>query len=141
MRLPWIAFACALLSLVALRFLLTPDNDPAIWLVPVPGLLLGLGAFRGRGDQRYAVSCLALGVVMDALLLTFLAAPTLVVETLGGLVVVTAPTALVAGTIPVIEATRGRLRPRFGIAGGVVFAIALFVGAFILWRLAAFASP
>lgn len=143
-RLSWLAFACAVAVLAALPVILTPDNDPAIWLVPVPALLLALGGFRSGAERRYALACLALGTTMDALLLIFMVLadgprePTWVTELFGGLWVATAPTALIAGAVPAVQSMRGRISPVLGVVGGVVSMVGGLVGAFILWRLATF---
>lgn len=137
--LPWVAFACAVVVLTALPFLLTPDNDPAIWLIPLPALLLALGGLRSGGNRLYAIACLALGITMDSVLLAFMFFG--VIGPLGGLMVATAPTALLAGGVPIVQAIRGRLSSLFGVLGGAVSIIAVLAGAFILWQLARYASP
>lgn len=142
--LPWVAFSGAVAVLVALPFVLTPHNDPAIWLVPLPALLLALGGIRSEGDRPYALACLTLGIIMDALLLVFMLGEVFrdaVIGLLGGLLAATAPTALAAGAVPTAFALRGRLSCLLGVAGGIISAVGGLIGIFVLWRLVMFTSP
>lgn len=146
--LPWVAFSSAI-AIWALIPLFLTDYDAAIFLVPLPALLLVVGGLRrSGGGPSYVRACIALGVLMDLMLLLLvlpaplpLALPRAVEMVIFGMWFAHAPTAIGAGVVAAVYAIQGRSGPTVGIAGVAVSAIAGLTAASIVWQLARFTSP
>lgn len=145
-RLPWVAFACALVVIVLTYSLMEHASAAALFLLPVPGLLLIAGGFLRGADVGYARACLALGIYQDVILslhvLSAYAGPLEIPPPFnrmfitGGDWLLAIPTAMGAGIAPAALAARGRVSRAMGIAGGVVSVAALALGAILVNALA-----
>lgn len=144
--LQWGALAAAITIMILTYALMERASATALFLLPVPGLLLIAGGFVRAGDLGYARTCIAIGIYQDAILSLYVLStyvtplevppPLDWVLVTGGDWLLAIPTSMGAGIAAAVLAARGRVSRAMGLAGILISIAGLGLGAWIISALA-----